>query len=896
MGRSDDQVKVRGYRIELGEVESALAAHPGVLQAAAVVREDQPGDQRLTAYIVPKGTSVEGDELRQQVDQWSALWSEVYEAEPADRDRPPFGEDFSGWTSSYDDAPIPLEEMREWRDTTVERILGLRPRRVLEIGVGTGLILAKVASHVDAYWGVDASSAAVEGLRTQLADRSELTGEVVLRALAAHDIGSLLAESSASDGPSGAFDTIVINSVAQYFPSAEYLADVIDRALTLLAPGGTLFLGDIRNRALHNCFHTAIQLAHADDSSDAAVLRRSADQAVLYERELLLDPEFFLALRDSREDIGSADVLLRRGLHHNELSRYRYDAVLRKSPVEPPVAGAVPQLRWGADFTSAEELARFLAAREPAALRVSAVPNARLAEEIAAVRTLASGAPVRRTLAAGAAQATGALDPEALHRLGTAHGYQVALTWSAGSADLFDAVLVPADDGQSTAVAVQAYAPDRPADAELDRYATNPSAARRIGELPEAVREFIAGRIPEYMMPSALVLVGSMPLTPNGKLDRKALPSVTAPTGSGRPPRSPREEVLCDLYAEVLGVPRVGPEDSFFELGGHSLLAIRLLGRVRDVLGTELPLLSLFQTPTPAGLADKLDGGSADGALEVLLPLRPGGDRPPLFCIHPGGGISWGYAGLLKHIGPEVPVYGVQARSLARAEQRPATMAEMVDDYVARIREVSPEGPYQLLGWSFGGVVAHAVATRLQEDGAQVPLLVVMDGYPDPAARTADAGTRVDAEQIIGHQEVLDGLLEFLGVPPRPEGEEPLDFQGAIELARAEGSAMANLGEENIQSIADVLTNNVNIGRSFVPGTYQGDLLLFTSTEDQPDGRPTAAAWNPHVTGALDVHELRCAHSQMTQPVPLAEVGRVVSARLARPAAKGQSSAGPDRR
>ncbi|MCX4993665.1 amino acid adenylation domain-containing protein [Streptomyces sp. NBC_00568] len=400
--------------------------------------------------------------------------------------------------------------------------------------------------------------------------------------------------------------------------------------------------------------------------------------------------------------------------------------------------------------------------------------------------------------------------------------------------------------------------------------------------LPASVLSFARERLPEYMVPSAVVPIESMPLTLNGKLDRKALPPVTVSMSSGRAPRSPREKVLCDLICEVLGIPRVSLDDSLMDLGGSSLLTMRLLGRIRAVLGVELPLLSLFQTSTVADLAEKLNEEPGSSALDVLLPLRPRGAQPPLFCIHPGGGISWSYAGLLKHIGNDVPIYALQARSLARPEPRPTTMAAMVDDYSAQIRAVWPEGPYYLLGWSFGGLAAHALATRLQEAGADVPLLVVLDSFPAPAARPDQAAhSPVGDEITISHQQVLEAMLDFLGVP-RPEADEPVDFERAIEAARADGSIMANLGEGNIQAVADILTNNTKIARQFVPQRYRGDMLLFTSTLDHSKGWPTPSRWQHYVTGEVETHDVDCSHAHMTKPAPLAEIGLVVSERLAR--------------
>ncbi|MCM3782687.1 amino acid adenylation domain-containing protein [Neobacillus mesonae] len=394
-------------------------------------------------------------------------------------------------------------------------------------------------------------------------------------------------------------------------------------------------------------------------------------------------------------------------------------------------------------------------------------------------------------------------------------------------------------------------------------------------ELPDTIeiKRSLGAALPDYMIPSAFVVMNSLPLTANGKLDKKALPAPDyGQLVSSRGPRNPQEELLCDLFAEVLGLPGVGIDDGFFDLGGHSLLAVKLMSLIHDALGVQLGIGNLFEAPTVAKLCERLEGGDSLSALSVLLPLRKSGEEPPLFCIHPAGGLSWCYAGLMKTLPVSVPIYGLQARGIGKKEQLPATIEEMAADYIKHIREVHPKGPYRLAGWSLGGNVAHAVAVQLEAAGEEVEIMVMLDAYP---GHFLPLGKGPDDE------EALIALLALGGYDPDTLDNQKLTLEHALKILQRDGSALASLTEETILNLKDAYVNSVRILGSYVPGKFNGELLFFRSTIIPDWFEPIDPdTWKPYIGGNMIRHDIECRHKDMCQAGPLEEIGRIVAARL----------------
>jgi thioesterase domain-containing protein/acyl carrier protein len=373
-------------------------------------------------------------------------------------------------------------------------------------------------------------------------------------------------------------------------------------------------------------------------------------------------------------------------------------------------------------------------------------------------------------------------------------------------------------------------------------------------------------------VPASIITMPSWPLTANGKVDRKALPTPAQELHeSYRAPRTPDEELLCQMFGEALGVRRVGIEDNFFALGGHSLLATRLVSQIRAAFGVELRIRTLFEASTVAQLAPRLNAQSSpESAFEQLLPLRSQGSLPPLFCAHPAGGLSWNYAGLMRELEVQRPIYGLQAPGVAHDVPYAATIEEMAEDYVNTIQRIQPQGPYHLLGWSFGGVVAYAMACRLRQMGERVALLGIMDSYPSTEERQSAPMTE---------EKLMKEIVPMLGLDLGDMGDGPLDFTAVYLAAKRAGQIPTDFDERIARRNMEMLLHNSILEQKFRAGHYDGDILFFFA--DVKDGEyRLPSAWQPYISGKLETHTVHCKHYEMTEPAPIKMIGKILNQKL----------------
>ncbi|MGK7942437.1 MAG: amino acid adenylation domain-containing protein [Crocosphaera sp.] len=741
LGRIDHQVKIRGFRIELGEIEAVLAKQPSVRETVVVPKTGQSGDQRLIAYIVPNHQQpMTTDESSvsslddERIAQWQQVFNETY-SQTTSVENATFN--ISGWNDSYSGLPIPAEQMAEWVDSTVERILTRQPQRVLEIGCGTGMLLFRIAPSCQSYWGTDISQQAIDYVKEQMRNMGGDWQQIKLAEKPAHDFQGF--EPDSCDG-------VILNSVVQLFPSIDYLAGVLEQAIDVVAPGGFIFIGDVRNLELLETFHTSVQCYKALDSLCCTALRERIQQSVAQEEELAISPDFFTALKTNFPKISHVQIELKRGHHHNELTRFRYDVILH---IGKPVAPTVHReaLDWQENQLTVAEIGDRLRETQPECLLIKNVPNARLKKVVNLEQFLdnSEGTATVKTLREllEPISKEQAIEPEEFWSLSQDLPYAISVTWS-NSGDNADYDVWC--QRRSEKDGLESPLNNSPVIGQVQpwsTYANNPLQGQLAHQLVPQLRDFLQEQLPDYMIPNGFVLLESMPLTPNGKVDRRALPEPEMGLRSLREhfvaPRTDTEKTLAAIWSEVLGVEPIGIHDNFFDLGGYSLIAVGLMAQIQQKLGTQLPLATLFQSPTIEQLATILEEDESSLPWSSLVPIQPHGSKPPLFCIPGVGGNVIYFQSLAQYLGSDQPFYGLQSLGLDGISQPHTCVEEMAAHYIQVIRSVQPEGPYRLGGHSFGGRVAFEMAQQLQKQGEVVEILAIFD-VPAPYAEEEPMG------------------------------------------------------------------------------------------------------------------------------------------------------------
>ena len=327
------------------------------------------------------------------------------------------------------------------------------------------------------------------------------------------------------------------------------------------------------------------------------------------------------------------------------------------------------------------------------------------------------------------------------------------------------------------------------------------------------------------------------------------------------------EQAVCGAFAEVLGLESVGVDDDFFRLGGHSLLAVTLVTTLRE-RGVTISVRDIISAPTVRGLMDRMSLSSVRDALSVLLPIRTSGDRATLFCLHPGVGLSWCYMPLARYLPEDIRIYGLQARGLRSTSELPGSIGEMAADYIQHIRDVQPSGPYYLLGFSFGGILAHEIAVQLQAAGEEAAV-ISLDCYPPKRELESGSTDGVRVREETGE----------------PAAESALKTRWIQRVRKESGRVLGAMTDDEGMLLIQTFLKNEEMSHSHELGSFNGNMLHFIATEDRrtiadengPESVSVSERWRMYVHGEISEVRLPCEHSDMIKPDMLAQVGSAIS-------------------
>ncbi|HEX8348899.1 MAG TPA: amino acid adenylation domain-containing protein, partial [Hymenobacter sp.] len=508
LGRQDDQVKVRGYRIELGEVENSLNALEPVSNSCVVVRQDANAVKRLVSYYVPDWQVVKAKE-HELYHRQVATWKELYETEyTKTEDEAAVNQEFNiiGWNDSFTGSPIPAEHMRKWLQDITAVILTEKPERVLEIGCGTGLIYYQLAGKVQKYIGTDFSRSCVNQIAQHISKAGRDYGPTELQVCAAHELALPTGER---------VDTIILNSIIQYFPGEDYLSEVIAKSILLLKGQGRIIVGDVRDNRLLELFKGRLHAQKAPASESLREFKWLVEQEVLKEEELCFSPEYFYRLPALYPQITHVEIQWKRGDYINELTLYRYTVILHVG-IEAEVLKPAWQ-SWGG-LAATQAIHEQLKQGAPI-IALQDVPNPRLWRE----RRLSQALQGKSDSTLGDVLAT--LDTE------DAESAEVAQLLSAAEAAGYHTRLLLDEDPLKVNVLLEL----QPAGHFVEhvyseknyRASTNTTNISRFNDisalLQKDIRALLQRRLPEYMVPAEFIALGHLPLTGNGKVDRRFL-------------------------------------------------------------------------------------------------------------------------------------------------------------------------------------------------------------------------------------------------------------------------------------------------------------------------------------------------------------------------------------
>ncbi len=399
------------------------------------------------------------------------------------------------------------------------------------------------------------------------------------------------------------------------------------------------------------------------------------------------------------------------------------------------------------------------------------------------------------------------------------------------------------------------------------------------------MNSWLAGSLPSYMCPNSITVLEQLPQTPNGKIDRLALPDPRC--GRSKPsyvaPRNSLEEGLASIWAEVLRLEKVGISDRFFDLGGNSVSAIRMINRVQKSLGVKISMRELFQRQTIAAFNFDHDQKFKPKHESPLLKLSQGDDEQPLFCVHGGIGDASSYAKLCSYVKDQAVVYAFQYPAMLPGGSSYSSMTELARAYIDLIKGIQPDGPYRLLGWSFGGLVVYEMSRQLQASGEEVSFLCMLDaliatGKP-PREKWSDRQALFYMMKVYDLIKSADDMAEVEKAVTTAADDQQL-LQRALEFLKQRQIYPESYNLEDLSRNLSAIKEMIHMSMHYRPGRYAGNLVYVRAMDEEHNLNEVVGRWASLIDGSLDLKKVNVRHNRMFEDTHIGEIGTIVSSCL----------------
>lgn len=731
IGRNDSQVKIRGYRIETGEIEYIINSYQKIENSKVIALDhtnshnNHENNRYLVGYYVRK-LEIKDKEVRDFIGSWENLYNSTYN----NLDIKNFKDNIVGWNSSYTGEAIPISQMLKWRNETVARIKKLKPSRILEIGSGSGLLLFNIINNCQYYYATDFSASAISFTKKVIRHFNYQDKVEAIQCMADKLPFKILEN----------YDTVILNSVAQYFPTINYLEDVLSKVIDNIYSSGQIFIGDVRDYRLMDCFHySVLRFKNSTTTLEEIEYFKSRD------KELLISPEYFIYLQRTNPCISKIELLPKLGSAVNEMNGYRYDIILyiNKTPKQTKY-----KLIDYSKFVKVSNIKEYLQNRDSSDLYIK-YPRKMIFKDFLNCMTLY--------------EQKNDLTINEFSKILSLNQLKTEFAKQKYSIKFFLDVLNPLylnvvgyRDNKIEPLGINYNSLD------ISKIALSNNPVNYLNTLKDqynkSLRKYLESNLPSYMIPTYLIRVDQIPLTANGKVDYKALPkpNLVIDNNNYIAPRNKIERKLCEIFAKILGLPNgeFGIKSDFFRIGGNSLLAIKLTDQINNSFNCKLKVTDIFLGKTIEKLAQLTL--ESKNEFELISHLNNITDKLNLFMIHAGSCGSEVYIPLADKLS-NYSCYGVNNYNMYHNEKI-ESISELSSFYLSAIDAVrnttdQKDKPYVLLGWSLGGQIATEIAHILEQRGCKEIWVIVLDGA------IADADFAYYLSKLEINEEQLDEFL-----------------------------------------------------------------------------------------------------------------------------------------